>query len=87
MDEKTLKKMIKWAQKQGFHSFEAEGIKVIFGEPPIPKKASSPITEPTDPIPVTDDPNVVMPSDSDLLFWSTDAVDLIESRKDDTPRN
>lgn len=35
-----------------------------------------------------DDPMAKMPSDSDLLMWSSPAYDLItESRKNDKPRN
>ena len=42
----------------------------------------------TDQIPITEDISAKMPNDGDLLFYSTESFDsLIESRKDDTPRN
>lgn len=73
--------MIKWAKKQGFASFEVEGIKIVFGEP---SRSSPPPAQKTDPIPVTEDPTAKMPSDTDMMMWSTPSFDItMETRKDD----
>lgn len=83
MDIKELKKFIKWAKKQGVTSMTTKDFSISFKDASIVTKAAKKKqSEAGDAIPSTDDPMAHMPSDGDMLFWSTDAFDnLHENRK------
>lgn len=86
MDQSELKRLVRWMRRNGVSELKHEDIHIKL-ESKAPKAIRAPaITEPTDPIP--EHPEARMPSDSDMLMWSTGSYDLItETRKDDTPRN
>lgn len=79
MTFKEIQKLIKFAKKQGLSELNIDGLMFKFAESPEKQGSlqNSTVTE----LP-PEDSQAIMPSDSDLLFWSTDAFDQItESRK------
>ncbi len=92
MTQKEIKEWIKFAKKQGLQEFSVteDGISFKFTEAPkapIHKSSKAAVDKVTDPALLKDDPEAKMPSDSDLLFWSSEAYDSIEaSKKDHDPR-
>lgn len=82
VSEKERKKLIKWMKKEGilyFKDGETE-IKLVGVDPSSIKKNPSPIS--TDMIP--EDKEARMPSDSAMLFWSTDHFEQLQDAKKDT---
>jgi hypothetical protein len=86
-DEKTLKayrKWIKMCQKLNLHSARM-GDWEYSAMPKAPKLVKSKKTGTIEGL--VHDPNAQMPSDGDMLYYSTDSYDAIRnSRKDPTPR-
>jgi hypothetical protein len=70
----------------GMTHFKDGDLEITLSEQVIEKPKAKP--EETDPALLKDDPGAGMPSDSDLLFWSTPSFDtIVETRKEDEPRN
>jgi hypothetical protein len=92
IDLKKLKKYVEFARKMGLSTLKVSPdgtVEFAIGEKPLSayKKAKETITsESAENIPT--DPNAMMPSDSDMLMWSSPAFEVItETRKEDVPRN
>lgn len=88
---KTFQKYVKWCKKQGLSyakcgSFEFSTAQVL--EKPRKSVTSKSIGKSDSIEGLTTDESAKMPSDGDMLFYSTESFDhLTNSRKDPTPRN
>lgn len=96
MTPRQMRSIVKYMKANGVHYYREGNIVICTSEiPPEKLKAPTHIIKPkkvkkeeTDPALLTSDQTSRMPSDTDLLFYSTDSFDSItESRKDDTPRS
>lgn len=89
MDKKLIKAQANFMRKNGIKVYDpTTGYMEIF-ETKTSKEPSKYMAKKSaeEPISTTDNPNAQMPSESDLLFWSTPSFDVTtETRKDDTPR-
>lgn len=88
MTIKEAQKFILWARKNGVTSLRMKGLSCDL-EPlkTPPNKPGAPDLK-TDPELFKNDETAQMPSETDMLMWSSPAFDeIVESRKDDTPRN
>ena len=86
MTVKEIQKLVKWCKKQGINHLKTVDFEFSLQEKPVksvkPKKNSDKIEG------LVNDPSAAMPSDSEMLYYSTDSFDAIRnSRKDPTPRN
>ena len=90
MTPRQVKAMVKYMKANGITWFKHGDVEISLapaGPLATPITPTPAITEPTDPELLKNDVEAMMPSDGDLLYWSTGSFDTItESRKDDTPR-
>lgn len=87
---REFKKLVKWAKKNGVTEYDPSTGAFKLGtvtETETPKKSAK--DKETDPALLKNDPSAGMPPDSDMLFYHTDAFDILkaERNEDEPPRN
>lgn len=93
-EEESIKEIIKFCMEMNVEQVSIKGIDIIIGGKIIKDnfKSKKQLKEEkqdleTDPALLKDDPEARMPGDDEMLFWSTDAFDILRAdRKDETPR-
>lgn len=94
MDLKKLRKYVNFARKEGLSTLKVSPdgtVEFTVGQKPQSEYKKIKAQKSEDAIEnmaSSNDPMAIMPSDSDLLFWSSPAFDVItETRKEEEPRN
>lgn len=90
MTTRQRKEMIKFMKKNGVSYLKDGEVEIDLRTESIRAQgeAEKKKVDKTDPALLRNDMDSATPSDSDMLFYSTSAYDLItQTRKDDTPRN
>lgn len=86
MTFKEIQKAIKWCKKQGINHLKTPEFE-FSAEPKIPKRAKS-LKKDEKIEGLTENQEARMPSDGDLLFWSTETFDQMQAgRKEPKARN
>jgi hypothetical protein len=84
MTTRQLKALVKWAKSQGLTHLKLDGVEFALNPTTAAKNAPQSTETPFE-VPNSTDPSAVMPSDSDMLLWSTGAFDEVtQSRKTET---
>ena len=82
MTLKEAQKLIKWAKKQGISELSVEGLSFKLTEPREKTRKNAKPAKITTDLGDPSDESAKMPSDSDMLMYSSPAFDLItQSRK------